>query len=74
MIMLKFLHILLMDYSSVVFFLKNFFVGHMSLFAGPLIPLFWTSGDICPGFQSQGGFPRLRAYSPATDSPDSPLV
>ena len=21
----------------------------------PLIPLFWTSGDICPGFQSQGG-------------------
>ena len=22
---------------------------------GPLIPLFWTSGDICPGFQSQGG-------------------
>ena len=21
---------------------------------GPLIPLFWTSGDICPGFQSQG--------------------
>ena len=25
------------------------------LFVGPLIPLFWTSGDICPGFQSQGG-------------------
>ena len=22
---------------------------------GPLIPLFWTSGDVCPGFQSQGG-------------------
>ena len=21
----------------------------------PLIPLFWTSGDVCPGFQSQGG-------------------
>ena len=21
---------------------------------GPLIPLFWTSGDVCPGFQSQG--------------------
>ena len=28
---------------------------------GPLIPLFWTSGDICPGFQSQGGF---LAYEP----------
>ena len=23
---------------------------------GPLIPLFRTSGDFCPGFQSQGGF------------------
>ena len=23
---------------------------------GPLIPLFWTSGDVCPGFQSKGGF------------------
>ena len=22
---------------------------------GPLIPLFWTSGDVWPGFQSQGG-------------------
>ena len=22
---------------------------------GPRIPLFWTSGDICPGFQSQVG-------------------
>ena len=25
-----------------------------SLFVGPLIPLIWTSGDVCPGFQSQG--------------------
>ena len=24
-------------------------------FLGPLIPLLWTSGDVCPGFQSQGG-------------------
>ena len=24
------------------------------LFVGPLIPLFWTSSDICPWFQSQG--------------------
>ena len=22
---------------------------------GPLIPLFWTSGDVCPWIQSQGG-------------------
>ena len=32
---------------------------------GPLIPLFWTSGDVSPGFQSQGGYPRLHALSPA---------
>ena len=24
---------------------------------GPLIPLFWTSGDVSSGFQSQGGQP-----------------
>ena len=27
----------------------------MSFFVGPLIPLFWTSGDACSEFQSQGG-------------------
>ena len=27
----------------------------MSFLVGPLIPLFWTSGDVCPGFQSQSG-------------------
>ena len=35
-----------------------------------LVPLFWTSGDIYPGFQSHGGPPCLHAM----DSPDSPLV
>ena len=29
------------------------------------MPLFWTSGDVCPGFQSQVGFPHLRASWPA---------
>ena len=47
-----------------LFFLKIFCRTHV-LFAGPLIPLFWTSGDVCPGFQSQGGFPHLRASLPA---------
>ena len=32
---------------------------------GPLILLFWTSGEVCPGFQSQGGFPCLPASLPA---------
>ena len=36
-----------------VFFL-NFWRTRV-LFMGPLISLFWTSGDVCPGFQSQGG-------------------
>ena len=31
---------------------------------GPRIPLFWTTGDVCPGVQSQGGSPRVRASSP----------
>ena len=26
-------------------------------FLGPLIPLFWTSGDVSSGFQSQSGQP-----------------
>ena len=25
------------------------------LFVGPLIPLFWTSGNVCPGYKSQDG-------------------
>ena len=33
-------------------------------FVEPLIPLFWISGEVFPGFQSQGGFPCLRASSP----------
>ena len=43
---------------------------------GPLIPLFWTSDDICPGFQSQSGFSYFRALLQlcATESSDSPLV
>ena len=36
---------------------------------GPLISLFWTSGDVCPGLQSQAGplacvLPRLHAMDP----------
>ena len=34
------------------------------LFVGPLIFLFWTSGDVFLGFQSQGGFPCLHASLP----------
>ena len=42
----------------------SFFWSTEVLFAGPLIPLFWTSGHVCPGFQSQGGFSHLCALLP----------
>ena len=28
-------------------------------FLGPLVPLFWISGDVSSGFQSQSGLPYL---------------
>ena len=31
---------------------------------GPLIFLFWTSGEVCPRFQSQGRSTHLHALSP----------
>ena len=39
----------------------------ISPFCGPLIILFWTSGDIFSGFQSQGGSPHLHAPSPVSN-------
>ena len=53
-------------------FFFNFWRTHV-LFVGPLISLFWTSDDICPGFQSQGGY-CLHAFLPARYSSDSPLA
>ena len=37
-------------------FFRKGFEEHQS-FLGPLLPLFWTSCDVCPGFQSQGATP-----------------
>ena len=46
--------------ESCLFFFKKKNFGRASVpFVGPAIPQFWTSGDICPGFQSQGGSPHL---------------
>ena len=42
------------------------FLG-INLLTRPLMPLFWNSGDVCPGFQSQG---RLRFFrQPLADTP-----
>ena len=46
------------------FIFLKIFCRTQVLFVGPLIPLFWTSGEVCPGFQSQDGFPHLCASSP----------
>ena len=56
------------------FFKKKIWRTHV-LFVGPLIPLFWTSGDVSPGFQSQGGSLTcvlLRLHT--MNSSDSPLL
>ena len=42
------------------FFLKVF--GDTCPFLGPLVPLFWISGDISSGFQSQSGFCLIRYF------------
>ena len=42
---------------------------------GPLIPLLWTSGDVCPGVQSKGGsLACMLCHLCATYSSNSPLV
>ena len=38
------------------------------LFVGPLIPLFWTSGDVSSGFQSQSGFCLIRTWRRRTSN------
>ena len=47
-----------------VYFFKKKIWRTSVLFVGPLIPLFWTSGDVYPGFQSQSGYPCLHAFLP----------
>ena len=47
----------------VLHFFSNFWRTSVH-FLGPLIPLFWTSGDICPRFQNRGGFPHLYPQLP----------
>ena len=41
---------------------------------GSLIPLIWTPGDVCPGFQSQGGVPPLPCIVTCTMPSTSELI
>ena len=43
------------------FFFLSFWWTHV-LFWGPLVPLFWISGDVSSGFQSQSGFCLIRYF------------
>ena len=43
-----------------IFFLK--FLADTCPFLGPLVPLFWISGDVSSGFQSQSGFCLIRYF------------
>ena len=54
-VLLFLLTIILLNLTVFVIFFFFIFLEDISPFCGPLVPLFWTSGDICPGFQSQGG-------------------
>ena len=64
-------------YASIVkeLFKKKILWRTQVLFVGPLITMFWTSGDVCPGFQKPGWIPFcVLCYLHAMDSSDSPLV
>ena len=50
-------------YATIISF--NFFKKFLAdtcPFLGPLVPLFWISGDVSSGFQSQSGFCRIRYF------------
>ena len=49
------------------FFFLNFWRTWV-LFVGPLIPLFWTSGDVSSGFQSQSRFCLIRTWRRCTSN------
>ena len=45
------------DVESFFFFFKVFLSDTFTCpILGPLVPLFWISGDVSSGFQSQSGF------------------
>ena len=52
---------------------KNIFTRH-AFYIGPLMPLFWTSSDICPRFQSRGGSPHSLHHLHVMNSSDLLLM
>ena len=56
------------------FFFFKVFGGHTCPFLGPLVPLFWISGDVSSGFQSQSGFAIFAEANVMYIPQDSPPV
>ena len=53
----------------------NIYLEDISSFCGATDTPVWTSGDICPGFQRQGGFLTcVLRLIPSMDPSDSPVV
>ena len=59
--------------ARLVEFFKHFLEGTSPFFVGPLLALFWTSGDICPWFLSQGGY-LVCVFHPLSITRFHPLV
>ena len=47
---------------KLTFFLFFKFLADTCPFLGPLVPLFWISGDVSSGFQSQSGYCLIRYF------------
>ena len=47
------------------FFFEKKFLADTCPFLGPLVPLFWISGDVSSGFQSQSGFCLINFFAEA---------
>ena len=50
-------------YTHIIFFFFLKFLADTCPFLGPLVPLFWISGDVSSGFQSQSGLPYSHCRS-----------
>ena len=61
------------SYWNAFLFLKNNW-RILVFFVGPLIFLFWNSGDIYPWFQNKDTLACMLHHLPTTDSSNSPLV
>ena len=57
-----FLSILVPRFVHIFFFFFLKFLADTCPFLGPLVPLFWISGDVSSGFQSQSGFCLIRYF------------